>query len=248
MITAIPPHNFYTDASKKLDCSLGNNLFTIAGVIGIAEKNGYEYGFNGWANQKYFVNQLPVLNKPISKPFQMPVNYKGFDLGFRGFDVPDNVQVNGYLGSYKYFEHCFDLIRHYFEMEELCSPLKDCILVHCRDYAKFPEFYKLGHEYYKEALERLPKKDIVVVTDNIEYARKVIDLDCGYTCNPPIIDFYLLAHADYLVMANSSFSWWGAFLSQAKTIAPKIWFDPQGGFADCPIKIEDVYCKEWEII
>lgn len=248
MITAIPPHNFYTEANKKLDCSLGNNLFTIAGVIGVAVKNGYDYGFADWPNQKYFVNSLPKLGKPIAKPFQMPINYKGFDLGFRGFDVPDNVQINGYLGSYKYFEHCEELIRHYFEIKELCKPLKDCILVHCRDYSKFPEFCKLDYNYYGEAVERLPKKDIVVITDNIEYAKRMTGLNGDYISNLPIIDFYLLAHADYLVMANSSFSWWGAYLSKAKTIAPMMWFDPRGDFADCPIEVEDVYYKEWELI
>jgi hypothetical protein len=251
MITAIP-HNYFVkaDGSTKKDCSLGNVLFTLAGIIGVATKNGYTFGFPPWANQNWFVQPLPVLLEKylasdLLQRFQNPITYKGFDLGFCGFDIPDNSIVNGFFGSWKYFEHCQDMIRNYFTLKDIYAPMKDHIIIHYRDYSEFPTFNQLGKDYYEKALELMPDKNVAVVTNNVDSARKVLGWDCKYISSSPIQDFYILSHADYLIMANSSFSWWGAWLSKAKTIAPKVWFSPEGEFADCPIGNGDFYLPEW---
>jgi hypothetical protein len=244
MITAIP-HNYSTRADSSVDCSFGNILFVIAGIIGIATKNRYSYGFHPWANQEFFVNKLPEIeNKPL-RLFQNPITFKGYDVGFAGFNIPDNVCINGYFGSGKYFEHCKGLIRYYFTMKDLCEPYKDCILIHCRNYKKeTTNILSLERSYYIEALKKFPSKKVVVITDNIAKAKDIIKEDFEYVSNTPIIDFYLLTKAEYLIMGNSTFSWWGAWLSGAKTIAPLKWY--AGHFENCPTK--DLYCDEWEII
>ena len=244
MITTVP-HNYNTRADSKADCSFGNVLFSIAGTIGIAAKNRYPYGFYNWANQDFFVNKLPKIDVTNFIPYQIPINYKGYDIGFQGFDVPNNVRIMGYLGSWKYFEHCEGLIRYYFTMKELCKPYKDCIIVHCRNYSlKTTVMPRLSREYYLSALKRMPDKKVMVITDNIKEARKTLGEDFEYVSNTPIVDFYLMTRADYLVMSNSTFSWWGAWLSRAKTIAPLNWYG--GEFKDCSTK--DLYCNNWELI
>ncbi len=48
------------------------------------------------------------------------------------------------------------------------------------------------------------------------------------------------------IMANSSFSWWGAWLGDSadkKVIAPSLWFGPAK-----PFNTDDLYCKGWEIV
>jgi hypothetical protein len=51
---------------------------------------------------------------------------------------------------------------------------------------------------------------------------------------------------DYHVIANSSFSWWGAWLGESKkVIAPSQWF---GESHDMPKNWSDIYCKDWIII
>lgn len=250
MITAIP-HNYFTKIDGQKDCSLGNVLFTLAGIIGVATKKGYTFGFPPWVNQNWFGSfPLPVLPEKYFSPnklqrFQNPITYKGFDLGFCGFNIPDNSIVNGYFGSWKYFEHCKDMIRNYFTLKDIQKPLKDCIVVQYRDYGNYLEFAHLDHTYYEKALSLLPNKKIYVVTNNIEKAKEVTKLDCEYLSVSPVADFYVISHCDYFVMANSTFSWWGAWLSKAKTIAPKVWFSPEGEFADCPIGNGDFYLPEW---
>lgn len=243
MITAIP-HNFFTPADANIDCSLGNVLFTMAGIIGVGQKNNYAWGFYPWPNQKYFEHPVPVIKNRLKLgSFQNPINYKGFDVGFRGFDIPDNMQVRGYFGSEKYFEHCKDTIRFFFKMKTLCRTYDDAIIVHCRNY-NLPEMFDLGRDYYLPAIKRFPDKRVVVVTDNIEKAKKKIGEDFEYISTSPILDFYIMTKAKYLIMSNSTFSWWGAWLSKAETIAPNNWY--AGDFIDCPK--QDLYCKEWTIL
>jgi hypothetical protein len=237
--------NYRLKAGNKNDSSLGNMLFAIAGIIGIATKNGYSYGFPAWVNQEYFVNPLPKTNINLRKSKVQP-DFAGFDFGFRGFDFPDNIDLQGEFGSWKYFQYCEGLIRHYFTLKPQCRIYKDCILIHYRDYKTngYNGWADLGREYYLEALKRLPDKKIIVVTDNIDVAYNAIGLDCEYTSNTAIVDFYLLCNADYLIMANSTFSWWGAWLSKAITIAPKNWYD--GELKGAPTK--DKYLPNWIVI
>ena len=227
------------------DCSFGNVLFRIASVIGIATMNGYSYGFDNWPAQKYFVNKLPVC-KQVFKLVKMPVTFELYDFGFCGFNFRDNANYQGYLGSWKYFEHCKEIIRYYFDMEPICEPYRDRILVHYRDYkgGGHKSWTYLDRDYYIEALKHLPKKKVIVVTDNIQAAYDAIGLDCEYTCNSPIEDFYLLSHADYLVMGNSTFSWWGSWLSDCPTVAPLNWY--AGTLKNAPTK--DLFYPKWKMI
>lgn len=243
MITSAP-HNFYRKADVCFDCSFGNVLFTIAGIIGVATKKGYSYGFYDWPNQEFFVNPLPKVDETVFTRFQNPINFKGFDIGFLGFNIPDNSFVNGYFGSEKYFKHCEELIRHYFIMKDLWEPYEDCILMHYRSYVGIDGVAHLDHEYYLEALKKFPSKRVVVVTDNIEVAKRAIKEDFEYVSNTPIMDFYLLTKTNYLVMGNSTFSWWAAWLSKAETVAPLKWYD--GYFKDCPTV--DLYCDNWTLL
>jgi hypothetical protein len=229
-------------ANLKGDTSLGNALFRIASVIGIATKNGYQFGFNNWIQQEFFRNTLPVL-KGTQKKYAMKPTYGSFDFGFQGFDIPDNSDVRGELCSYKYFEHCEDYIRYFFELKPLCEPYKDCIIIHFRDYkGQGANGWIELKDYYKKAIKKLPNKRIIVVTDNINRAYECVGLRCEYTSNSPIVDFSILCNADYLVMGNSTFSWWGAYLSRAKTIAPLDWFENKD------IKLNDFYLPNWELI
>ena len=239
MITALP-NNYFNKADSPKDCSLGNIMFVIAGIIGVAAKNGYKWGFEPWVNQQYFENELPGLDNIKYGTFQLPITYQGFDIGFTGFNIPDNVRINGYFGSEKYWHHADKEVRHYLKMKDIAEPYEDCIMIHFRNYG-LEAWNKLDHTYYHAALKYFPKKRVIVVTDNIEAAKKAVLLDCEYISNSPIVDFYYLSHTKYLIMANSSLSYMAAYLSKAKTVAPENWY--AGSFKDCPK--EENYLKEW---
>jgi hypothetical protein len=230
-------------ADTQGDCSLGNELFRIASTIGIATKNGYQYGFNQWQQQEFFANPLPYINGYYSV-YQIPHTFKGYDFGFTGFSVPDNVSLSGCLSSWKYFEHCNELVRHYLTLKTVNCKYENHIVIHFRDYSGHGDAWSDLTDYYKRAIDLMPPLPIVVVTDNILKSQEAIKLNCEYISGSPIDDFSILCGAKYLIMANSTFSWWGAYLSQAKTIAPKDWF--RGEWAAAPTK--DLYLPEWKLI
>jgi hypothetical protein len=58
--------------------------------------------------------------------------------------------------------------------------------------------------------------------------------------NDVYTDMCLMSMCDGHIIANSSFSWWGAWLGKGKTVAPKRWFGESG-----PQDWSDIYCEGW---
>lgn len=78
----------------------------------------------------------------------------------------------------------------------------------------------LSDQYYIEALKQFKKEDtlFVVFSDDIEYAKEVDylkGLNVVYMENSTaIVDMYLMSRCDHNLIANSSFSFWGAYLNK----------------------------------
>lgn len=114
---------------------------------------------------------------------------------------------------------------------------KPNLVVHIRrtDYINFGGAHTGGinltlpEGYYHEALERLPVSEcnVIFLSDDIAFVKEQFRIAGAIYSerNTEIADLQLLMQADYLVLANSSFSWWGAYLNTAvkKVIAPKYW-------------------------
>ena len=58
-----------------------------------------------------------------------------------------------------------------------------------------------------------------------------------------ITDMCLMSMCQYQIMANSTYSWWGAWLSNSENvIAPNLWFGPDGQDP------KDIYVKRWRYL
>ena len=80
--------------------------------------------------------------------------------------------------------------------------------------------------YYKNAIEEMSKKVsnpyFFIFTDEPEFVNKKINLnEFNFTLinnklfnNNELIDFILMKSCKYFIIANSTFSWWAAWLSQ----------------------------------
>jgi hypothetical protein len=104
----------------------------------------------------------------------------------------------------------------------------------------------LDIDYYRESLfESESLKDLIwIFTDDIEYARQIA-FDCNIDYKivdeqrllTPLETLLLMSHANKMIISNSTFAWWAAFLSKtAKIYAPSKWFqkmqDPVKLFPD----------------
>ncbi len=118
-----------------------------------------------------------------------------------------------------------------------------------------------GIEYYKKAFDVMQNRisspiQLFVFSDDIEWAQKNFSFPCPmhfvsdpqHTTNPCIHDYeelILMSQCSHNIIANSSFSWWAAWLNQnvSKTvIAPKQWV------ADHKMDTRDVTPETWVTI
>lgn len=105
-------------------------------------------------------------------------------------------------------------------------------------------------DYINKAYEHLPHHNILlVVSDDIEWCKDNIKLpNCIFNDNSQFWDaeaLWLLSLCDHFIISNSSFSWWGAYLSRSEdkvVIAPGTWFGPDMEAANDP---KDIYCEDW---
>lgn len=84
-------------------------------------------------------------------------------------------------------------------------------------------------DYYERAIAMFPGEKFVVFSDDPEYCKERFKGDNFQIMErgDDIEDFNLLASCKHLIIANSSFSWWAAYLcpnESKKIVAPKNWF------------------------
>jgi len=127
----------------------------------------------------------------------------------------------------------------YLQLVELAKEIQP-VIVHVRlgDYRLEPKIGVLDKEYYVEALKELSSnsnsKDIWVFSDAPWTALELFTEFKNYKIrvitelqNSPAHTFQLMRHGSAFIIANSTFSWWAAFLrfnQSAKVIAPDPWF------------------------
>ena len=174
-----------------------------------------------------------------------------FDPKLQSIEVP--CILNGYFQSPRYFQHHADTIRRELrppeatdeESRRLAGILEDAdsISLHVRrgDYvtnAKARQvFAECGQDYYLRALDRIPNGGpVVVFSDDITWAQQHLPttrklIFSGQANDTKrrsgLEDLWLMTKAEHHIIANSTFSWWGAWLAEKQNgtkIAPDRWF------------------------
>lgn len=234
---------------------IANQMFQIAGTIGLATKHGYEFGFPEWMNwdekerfsgtddiniQEWFKNPLPKFEETLPE-FNVPWGYRDYTT------LPDNVSLVGHMQSEKYFLHCKDLIKHYFEFKEQTAKRTNTVAVHFRGGDYGGNYHPTcSREYYQKAASCFDSGfKFLLFTDDPERAKDVIPfdyelIDTGHA----MTDLEMMTRCDAHIIANSTFSWWGAWLSDSRrVIAPARWFG-----SEAKINGNDLYCENWIVL
>jgi len=146
-------------------------------------------------------------------------------------NCPDWVTIQGFFQTEKYFKHIRDEIKGDFEFkDEISSPCKDMmaeidepVSLHIRrtDYISNPNHSALGLEYYEKALRTFDKRStIVVFSDDPDWCNEqelfASDRFLVAEENSAYVDMCLMTFCKGHIIANSSFSWWGAWLSDRR--------------------------------
>jgi hypothetical protein len=249
----------------------GNQMFQYATLYALGQDLNFDIGvpYHNKNENEYFNFCLPdafslsakdLKNHYFSSFYQEP----HFHYDPNILNIPNNTNLKGYFQSEKYFKkYKTNLINKEFKFNTDITEKADKILngrdcelisVHLRlgDYLKLQESHPIcSADYYKMALDQLPKDaNIVLFTDDYSLAIPFFkDLNISiFACgtNDKFVDMCLMSKCEYHVIANSSYSWWGAWLSNSKkTIAPKQWF---GSSSTAPKNWSDIYSDEWLVI
>lgn len=190
---------------------------------------------------------------------------KSFNFDENILNLKDGCYLDGYWQSYKYFEDISDIIREDFILKNPPSlkiqNLKEviekenslCIHVRRGDYVGNKNHEVVGREYYDgsvlklRSLVRIDKiyvfsDDIKWCEENMKFDLPVMFVGVEYSGIKDEGHLFLMQSCKYFIISNSSFSWWGAWLSNHKdkvVIVPKQWFP------DISINSDDLIPKEW---
>tara|TARA_Y100001970_G_scaffold274355_1_gene373953 strand:+ start:407 stop:1276 length:870 start_codon:yes stop_codon:yes gene_type:complete len=255
---------------------LGNQMFQYAALRGIAANCGWEWavpppgtsGVDEFGTENNYC-MFETFKLPHAKNHGLAASnipwavWKEFHFNEELFNkCPDNVNLDGYFQTERYFENIGDSIREDFQFhDEIYQPCKEMIdslgdgrkiFLHIRrGDPKLPWAYvnlENAHpvqtwEYYEEALKQFPEDiPVVVFSDVIEWCKeqeffKPDRFIFSETTDEfadgqrvPWTDLCLMSLCTDAIIANSSYSWWGAWLidnPNKKVIAPKKWFGQQ---------------------
>jgi hypothetical protein len=177
--------------------------------------------------------------------------------------------LDGFWQSEKYFSEIKDTLRKEFtfkdEIDRVNAPLaermsnENSISLHVRR-ADYVNDSTINHthgtcskEYYLHALELLSKTvsnaELFVFSDDVNWCRENFSFKIPATFidhnqgKQSFADMRLMSCCRYNIIANSSFSWWGAWLNNypgKKVIAPKKWFRSKAA--------PDIYPDDWIVI
>ena len=175
----------------------------------------------------------------------------GKNVGFSEFKIPSgNTLLIGYFQSYHWVlePEVKDLLMSIFPIENqniiekfrLLSLIERPLIVHVRlgDYLNQSEFGIPSKDYYSVAIKKLLATEkyskIWVFSDDLQGAKLRIPLDfdvgirfVGTDEYPSAVTLEIMRLGNGYVLANSTFSWWAAFLSRNKdvaVVAPVPWF------------------------
>lgn len=235
---------------------LGNQMFQYAALRGLANKFDYEYCIppddfdNECPNSETNIFKVFKLNndKRLITPYNdLSESTLGYDYKLYN-NCPDNINLKGFFQSEKYFIDIKHKIKKAFVFkDEVSLTAKNLfynifdnhtsvVSIHVRrgDYLQWPQHPVQPIEYFAKAISLINQINnnikLLLFSDDIEWCKNQ-ELFKNYNTffaqyNSCSVDLCMMTLCNYHIISNSSFGWWGAWLSESNiVISPKLWFD-----------------------
>lgn len=207
---------------------------------------------------KYFNKLLPVKNRKF-------YTESHFEYDTNVLKLNEDIYLEGYWQSYKYFSEFESTIRkdfsfkHKFNEEEdlinqkILSTNSVCINVRRADFLNNSFHGVCNEEYFYKGLNYINNSEselnVFVFSDDIEWCKNNLNfefptnfIDHEYAGEKFQSYLQLMTNCKHFIIPNSSFGWWAAWLanfSKKIVVAPKKWF------SDSNINTKDLIPDDW---
>jgi hypothetical protein len=175
--------------------------------------------------------------------------------------IEGDVKLVGHFQSEKYFINYRNKLLELFEIDDktknfLFKKYRDILnqntcSIHVRrgDYLGLPNHHPTQPiQYYEQAITLIGEdKHYIIFSDDIKWCEENFNLLKNKTFisgNQDYEDLYLMSMCKNNIIANSTFSWWGAWLNNnenKQVIIPSKWF----GISNSHLNTNDLYCDKW---
>jgi GR25 family glycosyltransferase involved in LPS biosynthesis len=198
---------YYTNSLAKVTATcignkgqMGNQLFQIAALIGIADRNKSNAVIPLWIKTTplYELSELKIVDsdniqmKNTVYSTKLTERQEGFYLPIKLPNIRETYNLDGYFQSYLYFEFCKDKIKRLLKpkqdlLEKAAQMVPECAVLHSigihvrrGDYLDSSNINRYTHcsiEYYKKAIEKLQDSygvnmSIIICSDDISWCMK----------------------------------------------------------------------------
>lgn len=200
-----------------------------------------------------FIDRLPTPYLTYVEP--------GFEYNLIPYEKNTNLLLDGGFQSEKYFinnkQTIIDLFKVSNQIEaqikEAIPNIGDLVSIHVRrgDYVRLPNHHPVQtREYYEKAVEEIGiDNEFLIFSDDLEGCKDLFDFlpkKHFYTTEVDWSDLYMMSLCKDNIIANSTFSWWAAYLNanpNKKVVAPTNWFGPAYANLDTKDLIPDSWIK-----
>jgi hypothetical protein len=250
---------------SKIQGGIGNQLFqwAFAKNLSILNNNDFFLDVSFYENQtnvtkrKFSLGSFPKINFSILNPNDLKsFNVLEDNFSIRKIEInkDENFYLDGYWQSEKNFIESSKIIKEELSPTneikkklELLLPKGINVSLHIRrtDYLSSNGFHPvLSIDYYIKSLNLIKDYDnIIIFSDDIEWCEKNLTFNNSFFIKnlSDVENLWLMSMCNHNIIANSSFSWWGAWLNDNPNkiiTAPKKWFGSN-------INTENIIPNEW---
>ena len=243
---------------------LGNQMFQIANVYAQSLRHNRQLVLprNDTSVSDYFSTVHRKLDFILDKSPDQSDAVHVIDGTYHHTDyVPHETKptvFRGYYETEKYFLDYSSNIKWLFgptpefvnqaitDYPQLKSGSSSAIIVRRGDFLTFPTRHPVVTiDYISEAFKLLPPtSNVFIISDDIPWCRENIALSGAiFVSYVTWKALWLASLCDHFVISNSTFAWWGAYLSQNPSkvvVTPSTWFGP-----DITVDTKDIRCPSW---
>ena len=223
----------YKSISPTLYGGLGNQLFQLAAAVSIAKKLNRKICIDTFKNNSLHSNlsYFETIFKMYKKYYSVVPSVSVNEDSWKKYTYLDHIKLHGYFQDWRYIpdSFCSTLV---FSNECLSRypTINKTVFLHIRggDYINHPDHDIHLDSYYEKAIQMFPvETQFSIFTNDMEYAKSkpyLQSISHSFVNENEVDSLFLMSQCCGGICANSSFSWWGAYLNtNRRLLFPNKW-------------------------